>query len=220
MTLKINGTPPNLLANSGLAYNNRSALLNRDTSFLNDLPTHETRTCPPFSKLELRGALRGVQTPYSAPGLDHITWTHLKILFHNNTFATNALQLFGAIVGTGFWPPQFKESLSVVIPRPKKLDYSLITTRHSIFHPSQFGGHLASFTDGFCTLPIVASPLISVQETQISLKPLDRPSQNCGVQPSVFETSRIVIPRHQNQKSLICPHAFPQRRQPTQPSRT
>ncbi|TFY80336.1 hypothetical protein EWM64_g3674 [Hericium alpestre] len=80
------------------------------------------------------------------------------------------VRLFNACLRLGHWPKQFKESVTVVIPKPGKPDYSVLkaycpivllscmgklmekvltkrfqfeATKHLLLHPSQFGGAMA-----------------------------------------------------------------------------
>jgi len=115
---------------------------------------------------ELREVLAGC-SGRSAPGPDHITWTHIKRFCIDD----NILKLFVWIINTcfvmGFWPDNFKTSKTVIIPKPGKKDYNipkvvrpivLLNTLGKLFekaianrlqweaacfeilHPCQFGG--------------------------------------------------------------------------------
>ena len=75
--------------------------------------------------------------------------------------------MFNACLDLGYWPRQFKDAVSVVIPKPKKADYSVLKAyrpiallscvgklfekvlaarlhfdgqKYGLFHPAQFGG--------------------------------------------------------------------------------
>ena len=61
----------------------------------------------------------------SAPGPDHITWTHIKHFCIDD----NILKLFVWIINVcfiaGFWPDSFKTSKTIIIPKLGKKDYNI-----------------------------------------------------------------------------------------------
>jgi hypothetical protein len=93
-----------------------------DTSILDDLPDEPVREWPVFSSLELRQALEACSA-HSAPGPDHVTWTHLKLIMSEPECERVILTLANACIITGHWPKHFKDSLSVIIPKPGKESY-------------------------------------------------------------------------------------------------
>ena len=103
----------------------------------------------------------------SAPGPDHIIWWYLKVILANNTCAVGILSLANICLLLHHWPRHFKESVSVIIPKPGKPAYDtpkvfrpivLFNTlgkliekmiarqlqfdavKHGILHPNQLGG--------------------------------------------------------------------------------
>ena len=88
-----------------------------DLSILDTLPSRPAREWAPFSALELKEAL-SVCSGNLAPGPDHITWVHLKWI----VAAPGCLDVFSTLVNAclwvGHWPWHFKDSVSVVIPKP------------------------------------------------------------------------------------------------------
>ena len=60
----------------------------------------------------------------SAPGPDHITWRYLKHILSNNIYAVSILSLANACLSLHHWPRHFKESVSVIIPKPGKPAYN------------------------------------------------------------------------------------------------
>jgi len=116
--------------------------------------------------LELSQALHACSST-SAPGPDHVTWGMLKHLSANPRIAALFLGVAEACIQVGHWPAHFKESLSVIIPKPGKPSYAtpksfcpivLLNTlgklvekmlsrrmqydgvQHGAFQPNQFGG--------------------------------------------------------------------------------
>ncbi|KAF8700601.1 hypothetical protein AX14_000647 [Amanita brunnescens Koide BX004] len=91
---------------------------------VNDIPQHEVRSFPPISQKELWDALRPTSNS-SAPGPDHVTWRHVKLALSFPGVDLALANLFNKVCFTGSWPTHFKDSLSVVIPKPNKPDYSI-----------------------------------------------------------------------------------------------
>ena len=140
--------------------------LKPNLDFLKKLERKPPREWTPFSLLEVREALTA--TPgNSAPGPDHISWKYIKKAFQLPGFDRSVTNMFNAIMRQGEWPSPFKESNTVVIPKPKRADYTIPKSfrpiallnclaklftkcltrrlqdegrRHQIFHPLQFGG--------------------------------------------------------------------------------
>ncbi|CAA7263224.1 unnamed protein product [Cyclocybe aegerita] len=137
-----------------------------DTSVLDELPDELVREWADFSEHELLSALKGCSNS-SAPGPDHVTWVHLKELLKDKHVLMLFIVLANACLRVGHWPRIFKESLSVIVPKPNKPSYAVPkafrlivllitvgklikkmianriqfdTVKHDIFHPNQLGG--------------------------------------------------------------------------------
>ncbi|OJT07610.1 hypothetical protein TRAPUB_1516, partial [Trametes pubescens] len=137
-----------------------------DMSFLDDMPEADERDFPPISRQELRDAVSDVSSR-SAPGSDHLRWPYVAALVKHEACGEILRQLFNACIEKAFWPAQFKEAVSVIIPKPKKDDYSRLKAYRPVvllsclgklcekvlaarlhfegqkwgaFHPAQFGG--------------------------------------------------------------------------------
>ncbi|KAF8663973.1 hypothetical protein AX14_006800 [Amanita brunnescens Koide BX004] len=133
---------------------------------INGIPQLAVRSFPPVSQKEIWDALRPT-TNSSAPGPDHVTWRHLKLALTLPETDVSLMALFNKVCFTGSWPTHFKESTSVIIPKPNKPDYTipkayrpiaLLNTlgklltkilanrlqhdaaEHGILHRDQFGG--------------------------------------------------------------------------------
>jgi len=116
--------------------------------------------------LEMSEALKACSN-VSAPGPDHITWRYLKSILADDICASDILSLANSCITLRHWSRHFKESVSVIIPKPGKPAYNapkafrsivLLNTlgkliekmiarqlqfdavKHSIFHPNQLGG--------------------------------------------------------------------------------
>ncbi|CAA7267767.1 unnamed protein product [Cyclocybe aegerita] len=137
-----------------------------DASVLDELPDEPVHEWADFSDHELLSALKGCSNS-SAPGLDHVTWVHLKELLEDRHVLVLFIVLANACLRVGHWLCIFKELLLVIVPKPNKPSYAvpkafrpiilLITfgkliekmianriqfdaVKHDIFHPNQLGG--------------------------------------------------------------------------------
>ena len=72
--------------------------------------------------LEMSEALKAYSN-VSAPGPDHITWRYLKSILADDICAFGILSLANSCITLRHWPRHFKESVSVIIPKPGKLAY-------------------------------------------------------------------------------------------------
>ncbi|KAF8730031.1 hypothetical protein AX14_005795 [Amanita brunnescens Koide BX004] len=91
---------------------------------INDIPQLEVRSFPAISQKEVWDALRPT-TNSSAPGPDHVTWRHLKLALSIPETDKAVVALFNKVCFTGAWPLHFKESVSVIIPKLNKPDYTI-----------------------------------------------------------------------------------------------
>jgi len=58
------------------------------------------------------------------PGPDKISWKHLKIVIKNKKcILCNIINITNACILLGHWPTHFKESLSIIIPKPNKASH-------------------------------------------------------------------------------------------------
>ncbi|KAF8730030.1 hypothetical protein AX14_005794 [Amanita brunnescens Koide BX004] len=85
---------------------------------------HPERSFPLILLKELWDALRPT-TNSSAPGPDHVTWRHLKHALSIPDTDAVLVRLFNNICHEGTWPSHFKDSYSVIIPKPNKPDYTI-----------------------------------------------------------------------------------------------
>ena len=91
---------------------------------VDSVPQHDARSFPLISLKELWDALRPTSNS-SAPGPDHVTWRHVKLALSLPDTDAALLAIFNRICLTGLWPSCFKDSISVIIPKPNKPDYSI-----------------------------------------------------------------------------------------------
>ncbi|KAF8723942.1 hypothetical protein AX14_008985 [Amanita brunnescens Koide BX004] len=102
-----------------------SAINNRiNNEFIESIPQLPCRDWPPISIAEIKDML-SLTSNCSAPGPDNITWHHLKAIFEIEHVDQSVCLLFNNVCDSGTWPRWFKESISVIIPKPKKPDYTV-----------------------------------------------------------------------------------------------
>jgi hypothetical protein len=94
-----------------------------DLSILNDLNSLPERDWVGFAPCKMFDALWACLS-HSAPGPDHVTWTHLKRILLDSIVSGKILSLADACLQVGYWPSHFKESVSVIIPKLGKPSYS------------------------------------------------------------------------------------------------
>ena len=134
--------------------------------FLASIPQVPQRSWPHVLPHKINEML-ALMSNSSAPGPDHITWHHLKQILSHDQVANDVCLMFNNVCSSGTWPSWFKDSISIIIPKPKKPDYSvpkayrpiallnmlskLLTkiiahhmqhnaASHSLLHPGQCGG--------------------------------------------------------------------------------
>src|SRR6185369_2918659 len=100
------------------AASNREA----DPSILDEAVSLTTREWTPFSMTELRTAIKGTSSS-SSPGPDHVGWGDIKAATSDPEAAAALLKVANACIDAGHWPSHFKDSVSVVIPKPGKPSY-------------------------------------------------------------------------------------------------
>ena len=93
-----------------------------NTSFLNETPQANQILWSLFSKQEFRDTIAKCLSS-STPGLDYISWRHLKALITNDRCLLKIVQIANACINLEFWPSHLKSSNIVVIPKPNKNNY-------------------------------------------------------------------------------------------------
>jgi hypothetical protein len=116
--------PEKLFAHMHRHFSSTAASGTVDWSLLNTLPQHNTRPCLPISMAEILEAL-GKMSNASAPGNDHVTWRHFKLIINDDEPLKAVTHLFNLVLKEGIWPSQFKDAKSAIIPKPKKPAYDI-----------------------------------------------------------------------------------------------
>ena len=148
-------------------YNMFNYAINRqvDVDILNEIENKFISLWELFSKLEFRNVISKCNN-LSAPGLDKITWCHLKVVLKQKECLFNIINIANMCINLGHWLNYFKCSSTIIIPKPNKLVYDhpktfhlivllntlgklikkviaerlqFIVTRNNFIHPSQLG---------------------------------------------------------------------------------
>ena len=97
---------------------------------LNKISDKVTKVWTPFSREELINAIERCNNS-SAPGLDKLTWSHIKRIIKSKEYITKFIDIANTCIDLGHWPSHFKMSMTVVIPKPNKAVYDF----PKFFHP-------------------------------------------------------------------------------------
>lgn len=127
-TITNNGAPiPDMLVLFDTMHSHFSSTTNRpppSPSFFDSVPQEPAHSWLPISQQEIVDMLK-LTSNASAPGPDEITWFHIKQIYSMEGVPDALIYLFNNICDSGVWPSWFKASTSVIIPKPKKTDYSV-----------------------------------------------------------------------------------------------
>ena len=126
-TITNNGSPiPDVSTLFDVMHDHFSSAERRNTSdqFLDSIPQLETRSWPRISCKEISDMLT-LTSNASAPGPDNFTWHHIKQIIGMDGVLKAFCTLFNNICSSGVWPKWLSESMSVIIPKPKKVDYTV-----------------------------------------------------------------------------------------------
>ena len=137
-----------------------------DEEVLNEIKPKPTTIWAPFSKEEFCQALTKCNN-LLAPGPDKLTWQHLKTILKQETCLAQIINIANACIHLEYWPSHFKQSSTIIIPKPNKQTYNnpksfcpiiLLNTlekliekviadrlqfyvvKNNFIHPSQLGG--------------------------------------------------------------------------------
>jgi len=117
---------PCLLLNSlwNALHSSFNTTLHRQVNIniLDKIGSKQVSTWVPFSKKEFKIAL-GSCNNLLTPGLDKLSWSHLKIILKDDVCIANVIKIANTCIDLGYWPNHFKRSSMVIIPKPNKLLY-------------------------------------------------------------------------------------------------
>ena len=114
---------PCLTLNSlwNMLHNTFNTTLNRQVNLniINEIENKSSQNWSPFSKNEFRSAISKCSN-LLAPGLDKLTWHHLKFIIKDNSCLTNIVNIADACINLRHWLEYFKISFTIIIPKPNK----------------------------------------------------------------------------------------------------
>jgi len=137
-----------------------------DLNILNEIEHKPFQQWNSFSKAEFKSAISKCND-FSAPGLDKLSWHHLKVMVINDDCLTNIINIADSCINLGYWPNYFKVSSMIIIPKLNKASYDqpkafrpivllntlgkliekviaerlqLAVAYNNFIHPSQLGG--------------------------------------------------------------------------------
>jgi len=93
-----------------------------DENILNELNLYQTVSWSLFSEKKFTSAIVKCNN-LSAPGPDKLLWRHLKQVIRNKTCLKNIITITNVCIKIGYWPNHFKNSTTIVIPKPNKASY-------------------------------------------------------------------------------------------------
>ena len=101
--------------NTALYYNIKEDILNKIDLILSSSQA-------PFSEEKFMNTLTKCNN-LSTPGLDKLSWSHLKHVLKNNVYLNNIIRITNACLDLGYWLSHFKISTTIIIPKPNKSLY-------------------------------------------------------------------------------------------------
>ena len=95
-----------------------------DIHTLDDIPSKPMEEWNSFAKQELIDVIKKCNN-LSAPGLDKLTWSHIKLIIKDEDCIAKLIDIANACIELGYWPSHFKSSTMVIIPKSNKSIYDL-----------------------------------------------------------------------------------------------
>ena len=93
-----------------------------DINILDEIGNKQVTTWAPFSKEEFKIVINSCNNS-STPGLDKLSWNHLKSVLKHNDWLSNIITIANAYINLEYSPNHFKKSLTVIISKPNKSLY-------------------------------------------------------------------------------------------------
>ncbi|KAF7761148.1 hypothetical protein Agabi119p4_10557 [Agaricus bisporus var. burnettii] len=106
-------------------HNTYNAADNREvdvSSMYREIEEFEEREWVKFSIQEFHDVLKNC-AKNTAPGPDHVSWRLWKRFATDDTVCQFVTKIANSCFDTGYWPQHFKQSISVIIPKPGKPSY-------------------------------------------------------------------------------------------------
>lgn len=93
-----------------------------DENVLNELNSYQSASWSSFSEEESTSTIVKCNN-LSAPGPNKLSWGNLKRVVRDKTCLKNIITIANACIEIGYWPNHFKNSMTIVIPKPNKALY-------------------------------------------------------------------------------------------------
>jgi len=93
-----------------------------DKEVFNEIGSKPTSIWVPFSKEEFQQALIKYNNSL-APGPNKLIWRYLKTILKQDTCLVHIINIMDACINLGHWLSHFKQSSTVIIPKPNKQAY-------------------------------------------------------------------------------------------------
>jgi len=78
---------------------------------------------PPFSKEDFRSTINKCNN-LSAPGPDHVSWKHLKVVIEDNKYLLYIINIANTCINIEHWQSHFKKSSLIIISKLNKMAYN------------------------------------------------------------------------------------------------
>jgi len=124
--IKYNGQPCLDLENLWQALHssfNTAQFCQIDESMLNELDLYSSSLWTLFSEEEFTSAIVKCNN-MSTPGPDKLLWGYLKYIIKDKTCLKNIIAIANVCFEIGYWPNYFKNSITIVIPKPNRTLYN------------------------------------------------------------------------------------------------
>jgi len=92
-------------------------------SILDEIRNKQVTAWAPFSREEFKIAISSCNN-LSTPGLDKLSWSHLKSVLKHNECLSNIIKIANVCIDLGYWPNHFKRSSMIIILKPNKPLYN------------------------------------------------------------------------------------------------
>ena len=89
---------------------------------LNELNPYHSLSWSPFSEEEFTSTIVKCNNS-SALSPDKLLWEYLKWIVKDKMCLGNIIAIANACIKIGYWPNHFKNSITIVIPKPNKAAY-------------------------------------------------------------------------------------------------
>jgi len=89
---------------------------------LNELDLYSSSSWASFSEVEFTSTIVKYNNS-SAPRPDKLSWEHLKSIIKDKICLNNIIAITNACCNLEHWPNYFKNSMTIVIPKPNKMLY-------------------------------------------------------------------------------------------------